>query len=138
MSLIPGVFALNLYRGDTARYAFTLYDDVQQTQPSDLTHVAPRMQVRDRPGGQFMAEFRCNVDKTKTNQINAVLRGFDSRLLPMSAAWDLQLIYPSGECRTVLRGPVSIMPDVTPGVHDQWWHSWGRRGLEFHDRHRAA
>ena len=117
---VPAVFPLVVYRGDTARWAFALYDDTAQTEPTDLTGVTPRSQIRDYPGGHLIAEVRCSIDECSKNQINAVLRYQESRNLPMSAFWDLGLRYLSGEWRTILRGPVSVTPRVTT-LDENWW-----------------
>lgn len=110
----PGPYTLQIYRGDSYRWQFTLFDDVNQSQPSDLTGVTVLSQIRDRPGGNYICSLTCTV--TLPNVIVTYLAAQDSALLPGSAAWDLQLTYASGDVATVLAGPVNITPDVTSGL----------------------
>jgi hypothetical protein len=107
----PGLYTLQLYRGDTYHWQFTLYDDLAQTQPSDLTGVTVNSQIRDAPGGSLICTLACVV--TLPNIILVTLAATDSANLPSSAAWDLQLGYSSGDVATVLAGPVNVTPDVT-------------------------
>jgi hypothetical protein len=107
----PGFYGLLLYRGDTYRWRFTLYDDIEQTIPSDLTGVSVASQIRDKPGGTYICALSCTV--TLPNVIDAVLAASDCGLLPSSAVWDLQLTYATGEVHTVLAGPVNVTSDVT-------------------------
>jgi hypothetical protein len=107
----PGFYALQIYQGDSYRWQFTLYDDVAQTQPSDLTGVSAASQIRDRPAGVLMCALTCTI--TLPNVILAYLPAAYSVELPSSASWDLQLTYPSGDVVTVLAGPVNVTPHVT-------------------------
>ena len=109
--MTPGFYALQVYRGDSYRFQFTLFDDVNQTLPSDLTGVAVFSQIRDRPGGTLICSLECTV--TPPNVVLVYLSAGNSGLLPMSAVWDLQLVYPSEDVATVLAGPVNVTTDVT-------------------------
>lgn len=107
----PGSYPLALYRGDSYRWQFTLYDDAYQTQPSNLTGASVSSQIRDKPGGDYICALACTV--ALPNVVNAYLDAADCALLPNSAAWDLQITYGSGDVTTVLAGPVNITADVT-------------------------
>jgi hypothetical protein len=109
--MTPGAYALQIYKGDSYHWQFTLFDDLAQTQPSDLTGVVVNSQICDAPGGVVICALACTV--TLPNIILATLSAADSALLPQSAAWDLQLTYTSGDVATVLAGPVNVTPDVT-------------------------
>jgi hypothetical protein len=109
--MTPGNYALHIYHGDSYRWQFTLYDDMAQTEPSDLTGVTVTSQIRDRPGGVLICALTCTV--TLPNIILAYLSPANSALLTTSAAWDLELDYPTGDVATVLSGPVNVTPDVT-------------------------
>jgi hypothetical protein len=109
--MIPGRFPLNIYRGDTFRWKFTLWTDSTKTAPAVLVGVSPLGEIRDRPGGTFIAALTCTI--TLPNIIDAVLAAADSARLPTSAAWDLQLTYPDASVSTVLSGPVNVTPDVS-------------------------
>lgn len=107
----PGSYALQLYRGDSYRWQFTLYDDLPQTMPTDLTGVSVAAQIRDKPGGVYICALSCTI--VLPNVVNGFLSSDDCAKLPGSAAWDLQLLYASGDVLTVLAGPVIVTPDVT-------------------------
>lgn len=109
--MTPGSYSLLIYRGDTYRWRFTLYQDLAQTVAADLTGVTASSQIRDKPGGTQAAALSCTV--TLPNIIDAVLAAIDCAALPASGAWDLQLTYASGDVATVLAGPVNVTPDVT-------------------------
>jgi hypothetical protein len=109
--MTPGAYPLQIYKGDSYHWQFTLFDDLNQTQPSDLTGVVVNSQICDAPGGVVICTLACTV--TLPNIVLASLSASDSALLPQSAAWDLQLTYPSGDVATVLAGPVNVTPDVT-------------------------
>lgn len=110
----PGHYSLTIYRGDTYRWRFTLFQDLAQTVPADLTGVTANSQIRDKPGGMICASLACTV--SLPNIVDAVLAAGDSANLPSDGAWDLQLTYASGDVATVLAGPVNVIPDVTNTV----------------------
>jgi hypothetical protein len=111
----PGYFPLVLYKGDTYRWQFSLWLDTLMTQAADLTGCTALSEIRDKPGGSIViATIACTI--TLPNIINGVLDAADSALLPSSAAWDLQVTYPSGDVATVLAGVVSTQADVTGAV----------------------
>jgi hypothetical protein len=112
--MTPGNLPLSLYKGDTYRWRFSLWLDVAQTQPADLTGVTATSQIRDKPGGTLVAAIACTV--TLPNIIDAVLSAADSAKLPSSGAWDLQLLYASGDVATALAGTVNTVADVTTVV----------------------
>jgi hypothetical protein len=109
--MTPGRFPLQLYRGDTYRYQFRLWQDAAQTVSSDLTGASVKAEIRDRPGGTLIAVFVCNI--VLPNIIDAVLDAADCAKLPSNAVWDLQLTYAMGDVATVVTGPVNVTPDVT-------------------------
>jgi hypothetical protein len=102
---------LNIYRGDTFRWKFTLWTDDTKATPAVLVGVTPVAEIRDRPGGTLIAGIACVI--TLPNVIDATLTATDCARLPTSAAWDLQLTYPDGDVATVLSGPVNVTPDVS-------------------------
>lgn len=109
--MTPGRLPLVLYRGDTYRWRFSLWEDVSHTVAADLTDVTVSAQLRDAPGGVLVAPLACSV--TLPNIIDAVLSAEDCARLPNTSAWDLQLVYASGDVATVLAGPVNTTADVT-------------------------
>jgi hypothetical protein len=108
---MPLQYNLNCYRGDTHRWRFTLWEDAGKTDPADLTGVYVTAQVRVTANS---ASIVTTLATTVTgNIIDVELASGSSQLLPASAAWDLQLVYPSGDVRTIVAGAVSARADVT-------------------------
>lgn len=107
----PGNYPLKLYRGDTYRWQFKLWDDAEKTIPTDLTGVTPKAEIRDKPSGTVKATIACTV--VAPNIIDAVLSAADCALLPAKGQWDLQLTYTDGDVATVLAGTVDVTLDVT-------------------------
>lgn len=110
----PGNYPLKLYRGDTYRWQFKLWDDPEKTIPTDLTGVTPKAEIRDKPSGAIKAPITTSV--TAPNIIEAILTAADCANLPVKGAWDLQLTYANGDVSTVLAGTVDVTLDVTDSV----------------------
>lgn len=118
--MLPANFNLSIYRGDTERWQFKLWTDVKRTQPADLTGVTVSAMIRDKAsGGTYSSPLTCIT--TLPNIIDMVMTADQSRNLPIiGGVWDLQLIYPSGDVKTVLKGVVTLTQDVTyPNVATQ-------------------
>lgn len=110
--MIPATYDLALYRGDTGRWQFKLWQDAAKTQPVDLTGVVVLVQIRDKAsGGSFMQWVDTGV--VPPNIINMTLTPEQSRNLPNKGVWDMELDYPSGDVVTVLKGAVAVTNDVT-------------------------
>lgn len=109
--MTPGRLPLTIYRGDTYRWRFGLWLDSDKTLPADITGATAKAEIRDRPGGTFIAALTCTI--VLPNFIDGVLSAIDSAKLPNSSAWDLQVTYASGDVATVLAGPVNTTVDVS-------------------------
>jgi hypothetical protein len=109
--MTPANYALTLYRGDTARWQFTLWLDESKLDPADLTGVVTKAEIRDRPGGAVITELATAV--TLPNVVQMELTPEQSGALPASGAWDLQLTYPNTDIVTILAGAVTVTPDIT-------------------------
>jgi hypothetical protein len=106
------IHQLNVYRGDDYHWIFKLWSDQQKTQPVDLTDVRVRAEIRDQSQGKNIIPLTCTVDLPNT--INMILLATDSINIPRpNAAWDLRLMYVNGNRRTILGGPVIVIPDIT-------------------------
>jgi hypothetical protein len=111
----PGVYNLDIYRGDTFRRQFKLWSDTKRTIATDLTGVTVNASIRDKAlGGSFEQPLDCVV--TLPNIIDMVLLADLSRSLPAVGVWDLQLTYPSADVYTPLKGAVIVTQDVTRPV----------------------
>lgn len=110
--MLPANFNLSIYRGDTERWQFKLWTDSKRTQPADLTGVTVSAMIRDKASaGTYSLPLTCTA--TLPNIIDMVLTADQSRGLPVNGVWDLQLIYPSGDIKTVLKGAATLTQDVT-------------------------
>ena len=109
--MMPGQLPFALYRGDTARWRFTLWLDTAKTQPADLTDATAKAQIRDKPAGAVIVALVCAVELP--NVVTAELTADASRTLPAKGVWDLQMTYADGSVVTILAGPVTVTPDVT-------------------------
>jgi hypothetical protein len=113
--MTPGSFPLEIYRGDSYRWQFKLWNDTGKTDPVDLTGVTAKAEIRDRPGGKKVTPMACTIDAP--NIVNVALSAANSALLVGGkASWDLQLTYSGGDVSTVLAGPVTVTVDVTDSV----------------------
>jgi hypothetical protein len=110
--MIPGKLNLAIYRGDTYRWRFTLWEDPERTRPVFLTDATVKSEIRDKPAGNVLAVIACTIQQP--NFIDAVLDADASSGLPPKGVWDLELTFAAvGDVRTVLAGAVAVTPDVT-------------------------
>lgn len=107
--MIPGTYDLCIYRGDTARWRFLVWQDLAKTVPVDLTGATVRSQIRNAPGGGNPTDMNCTV--TVPNTIDMVLPAGTNP--SPRGVWDLEVTYPSGDVFTILSGRVMTMADVT-------------------------
>lgn len=105
----PADYPLEIYRGDSGQWRFKF--STGSGQPSDLTGVTPKAQIRDRPGGTKVTDLVCTL--TLPNLVDVKLLAADSQDLLPKGAWDLQLTYASGDVKTPIAGTVTVTPDVT-------------------------
>lgn len=108
--MAPGYYGLKIYRGDTTRWRFVLWQDDAKTIAVDLASVMVSAQLRDRPDGAVCATLACTV--SLPNTIDAVLSAANSAKV-VNGVWDLQLVYSSGDVVTALSGTVLATPDIT-------------------------
>ncbi|SRR5580765_4079158 len=108
--MIPADYPLELYRGDSGHWRFKFSSG--SGQPSDLTGVTAKAEIRDRAGGTYIVPMTCTI--TLPNIIDMSLAAVDSaKLLLNKGAWDLQLTYNGGEVKTPIGGAVTVTADVT-------------------------
>lgn len=110
--MAPSPFPLDVYRGDSGHWRFTLYTDDALTVPYDLTGANASAEVRTKTSAPVLATLTCAV--TLPNIIDVDLPATVSGGLTGKAVWDLQLTWmPAGLVRTVVAGPVNVTEDVT-------------------------
>lgn len=110
----PGKFDLTLYRGDTAKMRFVLWQDTAHTIPYDISTATAKSEIRDKSAGTTVVEMDCTV--TAPNIIDVVLDAASSATVLTKGVWDLQLTWPDNTVRTVVAGGVTTTADVTDSV----------------------
>lgn len=105
----PAQLDLDIYRGDSMRLRFKLYD--KDKQPIDLTQVYAKSEIRNRPAGDDVTALMVAI--TLPNIVELFLPGDKSQKLPQNGVWDLQLSFGGGEVQTPIAGQVKVTPDVT-------------------------
>ena len=108
---MPAQHPLDVYRGDTGHWRFTLYTDAAMTDPLDLTGASAEAEVRAKTKDPVLATLTCTI--TLPNIVDVDLPAAVSGALTGKGVWDLQLTWLSGIVRTVVAGPVNITEDVT-------------------------
>ena len=126
----PGIFDLAVYRGDTYRWLFRLWNDPDKTDPTDLTGVAVKAEIRDKPMGTKTIAL-LGTELILPNQIRVNLDSDTSKTLPNKGAWDLQLTYPGGDVVTIIAGGVAVTPDVTELDAPGWPVKWLTTSLKI-------
>lgn len=97
-----------VYRGDTWRRLFRLWQDLEGTDPVDLTGVTVEAAGTD---GRVDPPFTVAV--TLPNSVLVTIpAGVAADLV--DGRWDLQLTWPDGVVLTVVAGLVRVTEDVTP------------------------
>lgn len=111
----PGKFDLGLYRGDSYTWRVVLWQDAAHTEPVDLTGADAAAEIRKSSGALGIMALACVV--TAPNIVDVELAaGLWTDSPGPTGAWDLQLTFPTGEVRTVLRGAVTVTADITDSV----------------------
>ena len=108
---MPAQHALDIYRGDTGHWSFTLWLDDAHTQPYDLSGATAAAEVRAKANGPVLASLVCTI--SLPNSVAVDLPAATSGGLSGKAVWDLQLTWPDGRVRTVVAGAVTVTEDVT-------------------------
>jgi hypothetical protein len=109
--MIPGTYALNIYRGDDHAWRFVLWADIEKTTAVDLTGIVVEAEIRDRPSGPVIIP--AHVQVTLPNFVDVWLDHDDTRALPANGRWDLQLTSLDGKVATILAGAVKVTGDIT-------------------------
>jgi len=129
--IIPGEYSLGVYRGDTFEWVFRLL--AADNQPVDILGWRFKAEIRTAVNGELMAGLQRmasvspDVDPS-TQEGRAAIRiemqqglvrmrlsSSSSREITGPGWWDLEATTPDGWVKTVLRGPVEYLGDVTTG-----------------------
>ncbi len=111
--MTPGDLPLAIYRGDSYRWRFVLWEDTAKTIAADLTNATAKAEFRTAPGGVLLTAMDLTV--VLPNTIEAELTADNCQLLTSPVCyWDLQITYSdTGDVQTMLAGKVTITADVT-------------------------
>jgi len=115
----PGNFALTVYRGDTYRWRFVLWQDADNQHAVDLTGVVPKAEIRDAPCGELVTELAVEIELPNVIHMHLdeahsiMLRCPRPREPWWSGVWDLTLRWANGDRSTVLGGAVEVTPNIT-------------------------
>jgi hypothetical protein len=72
-----------------------------------------KAQIRESFDGPLITFFEVEVAAEKTGFLRLYLAPDQSQLLPAVSVWDLQSVDPNYRTRTLVRGQVTCVPDVT-------------------------
>lgn len=111
---MPQAMNLDVYRGDSYRWTFTIWANAGASVPFDLTGAVAKAEIRSKPGAPVLATLACTV--TQPNTIDAALDAVQSATLAGTGVWDLQLTFPDSSVKTVVAGTVKITSDVTDSL----------------------
>lgn len=110
--MMPGVYNIKAYRGDTLERTFTIKDG--SNNPISLATAAMKVQVRKHPDGEVYMTF--------TEGDGLTVGGVDNNVVTMSKVvaldgcvyrYDLQATFASGEVTTYLKGAFIVTEDIT-------------------------
>ena len=111
----PGRYDLDLYRGDSYRWEFRLWDDAEATSPTDLSSAVVAAEIRLRSGGPTAVTLTCAV--LLPNIVEMTFEpAFWANLLQPRGRWDMQVTFPGDVVRTVLVGCVTVTADITDSL----------------------
>jgi hypothetical protein len=107
----PGPYDLNLYRGDTYRWRYKLWEDESKTTPVDLTGAAVAAEFRDKTGGSKVMVMGVIVTLPNTVDVEITKPMWDGA--PNGGLWDLEAEWSPEDVRTFVGGRVSVTGDAT-------------------------
>lgn len=114
--LSPARLDLDVYRGDT----LTVRVQVRaHGRPVDISVMEDGSgwlfegHVKDRVDGSLLGEWDIEVVSPVLGVLRLQLSADLTQVLPDAAVWDLQSVDRAGRVRTLLRGGIAAVPDVT-------------------------
>ena len=109
---LPQVVDIAMRRGDSVALAVQVWDDAEQTEPSDLTGAIVTAQTREVPDGPLIGDWTVEVTGNLIEMVFSAKLAVD---LPRLAVWDCQIDWFADgmTVTTITAGSVSADPDVT-------------------------
>lgn len=112
--MTPGKFDLDLYRGDSYDWRFTLWSDTAQTVPADLTGATVKCEIREASAGVIVVPLGAVI--VQPNFIDVSVVPADYATIPSKGVWDLQITGVDTKVHTVVAGAVNVTGDVTDSL----------------------
>lgn len=121
-SFVPPTYALSIYQGDSVAFSYRARARTSTGGPGpyiDLTDCVPKAQLRtSETDGTVIAEFTATLgDQTLAAEKGMVRLALShtqtAALSEDTYVWDTQVTFPDGTVRTYLRGPVTLVKEVT-------------------------
>lgn len=109
----PARFDLQVRAGDSYQRTVRIRDSAGAA--IDLTGYTGLAQIRDRAGGTLLAEITVVIADPESGDLVISLTASQTRALPASAVWDLELDAGESSTHTIVYGVVVVTPDVTEG-----------------------
>ena len=109
--VIPAVYNLSLYRGDSFEVQVTLWADSAGTIPLDLTGATVKAEIRNQPGGLSIVALGTTV--LLPNKVMVAVLQPSWPTMPPAGVWDLQVTTSAGKVMSPIGGKVTVTPDVT-------------------------
>ena len=107
----PATLNLKFVAGDSFSRTIRLLES--DSTPIDLTGLTGRAQIRDRPKGKLLGTFTVTIPTPTNGEVTFALTATETRALPGSGVWDLELDGGDTNTHTIVSGTVKVMPDVT-------------------------
>lgn len=107
---LVGEVPLFVYRGDSAAWLFRLWADDERSIAYDLTGAQVAAQIRRAPDDRTAVDLLCEVELP--NLVTVRLSAAASSRTP-TGRWDMQATWTDGRVGTLIKGPVTVTPDVT-------------------------
>jgi len=108
---LPATYDLELYRGDSYHGQLRLWEDEARTMPVDLTGAIGHAEIREKTAGDFVVILGCEVIEPNIIDLQMTPEMYEG--CPSKGRWDVQITYPDGNIRTMVRGAVIIEGDIT-------------------------
>ena len=107
----PGTYDLVFVAGDSFRRELLVRE--QGGSPIDLTGLVARAQIRNRPNGTILATITTSIPTPTNGIIIITMDATQTRALPGSGKWDIELDGGITNLHTILAGGVKVIPDIT-------------------------
>lgn len=106
----PPEVALYAYRGDSRAWRFRLWADSDRTIAFELHDAELAAQVRATPDSARAVDLA--VEVVLPNEVTLYLSAAGAARCP-TGRWDLEATWPDGRVATLIKGPITVEPDVT-------------------------